>query len=187
LKSRKVFNRGSPTVPCGFGDPRSKTEALQIPSLSPHGREIRVRRESSRLPVPQDRSTSDSIALPNPNARFESSSNRAGWLSPEPGRGRVQADSSRELRGGASCGPARVAGGAASWVSRWIPVCCSGATARAVASRPPPAASRRSHRHEIGSPVVMILENGKELAVWPLCARFPESARREIRNRDDQS
>ena len=61
----------------------------------------------------------------------------------------------------------------------------SGAAARAAAWRPPPAASRRSHRHEIGSPVVIFRKIGKELASWPFCARFSEKARREIRNRDD--
>ena len=52
----------------------------------------------------------------------------------------MQADSSRGSRGGASCSEERSAGGAASWASRWIPACTSGAAARAAAWRPPPAA-----------------------------------------------
>jgi len=78
-------------------------------------------------------------------------------------------------------------GGAASRVSRWIQACTFGAAARAAAWRPPPDASRRSHRHEVGSPVVIFPKIGKELASWPFCLQFSEKARREIRDRVDET
>ncbi len=63
----------------------------------------------------------------------------------------------------------------------------SGAAAWSAAWRPPPAASRRSHRHEIGRPGVISAKIAKELASWPFCMQFSRKARREVRNRDDMA